>query len=147
VYICVLRGTHADRCCVHYNSGAGEKENNPSGKPSTFDYGNTTPPTNLPYIRVYIHIHIHTFFPLATAARSCPRPSSCPRALEGPIVKFSAVSLLAADRHHSAPAEPRAFKRLLLLTADRGKIIYEIARFESAVKLVRWEKLNAPAPP
>lgn len=79
VYVCVLRGTHADRCCVHYNSGAGEKENNPSGKPSTFDYGNTTPPTNLPYIRVYTHIYIHTFFPLIASVRSCPRPSSCPR--------------------------------------------------------------------
>jgi len=66
-----VRGTHADRCCVHYNSEG--RKYNPSGKPSTFDYGNTTPCTFYPrprnddvlYLSPSLTLRLSARFPLA----------------------------------------------------------------------------------
>lgn len=77
VYVCVLQGTHADRCCFHYNSGAGERRTTlrVNLRHSIME---TQPLQLTSPIYVCIHIYIHTFFPLIAAVRSCPRLSSCP---------------------------------------------------------------------
>jgi len=85
VRVCVKGRTPTDVAFIII--AAGVKENNPSGKPSTFDYGNTTPPTNLPYIYVCIHVHLlpsqhrrrhrHPF--VSAAVASCPHPRGTDR--------------------------------------------------------------------